>query len=705
LRAAATLVAALIAFGPHPAAAQAGLDVRPSNTSCFAPLLAAGSAEVRGVRAFPPLVFTGPTQIRQHPDDASRFYVLERRGLLRTFRTTSGDAVDEEAALDFRDRMAFTARDASDSEQWGATSFVFAPGLNATTGGFVYVAYNRRPAPGVPVRSSLSRFRSTDGRTFDPASEVEIFRLDQDRPWHHLGQLQFGADGALYLGSGDGAYRDRSQDAASPYGKILRFDLRRSPPAVTTFVSGLRNPWRFDFTGGALWVGDVGWRTWEEINRVPLDGEVRNYGWPIFEGPVCHVAGRCTTPGLVPPLHAFGPDVGISVIGGHVYAGTAVPALRGHYIFGAASSSDIFALTPGSGYRDRIRIGQLPSARITGFFEAADNEIYVNDTITGGVWRLLPADTGGGGGEVASSLAVTGCMNAADTRAFAAGVVPYAVNMPLWSDRLDKQRGVALPNGTAVDVDAAGDFSFPPRSVLLKSFFLEDRIVETRLFMNHPGPTGGWRGYSYEWGTPGAGDAQLLAAGKVRTFPTASGPVTWLYPSREQCFQCHTPAAGISLGLELAQIDRSFTYAATGRTANQLDTWRAIGMFAGPVPSAAAVRELSTRTTGTATRRARSYLHANCAYCHRPGGNARVNMDFRFAAPLSAMNVCDVPPSGELIVDGTRRLTPGDPAASTIWIRMNRRGDHQMPPLGTFVVDRSMVRTMASWIRATGSCD
>jgi uncharacterized repeat protein (TIGR03806 family) len=700
------LIIALVIAAAHvdaPALAQAGLDGRPSNTTCLAAPLAAGPLEVRGVRAFAPLVFSGPTQVRQGRTEPDRFYVAERRGVIRTFRDNGGGAEGDRVALDIRDRMQFTPADASASEQWGISSFVLAPDFGPD-GGFMYVAYNRRPAPDAPVRSSVSRFASTNGLTFDPASETELLSLAQDRPWHHIGQLQFGSDGALYVGSGDGGTRERSQDSRSLHGKILRIDLDARPPAITQFASGVRNPWRFSFSDGQLWVADVGWNTWEEITRIPLgDASPANLGWPIYEGNECLIADLCRTPGLTPPTHVFGHDIGSAVIGGLVYRGSQIPALRDHYVFGVASNPELFALTPTSGYTRRIKIGQLPTGRSTGLFRGSDNELYVNDTFSGAIWRLVPASPGANGAEVASRLSETGCMSAVDNSEFAPGVVRYAVNMPLWSDGLGKRRGVALPNDAAIAVDdASGDFALPAGTVLLKSFFLDDRIVETRLFMNHPGATGGWRGYSYEWD---ASDASLLETGKTRVFTTPSGPVTWLYPSREQCFQCHTPAAGTSLGLELAQIDRDFTYASTGRTANQLDTWRAIGMFDGPVPRSGAVAALATRTTGSVTRRARSYLHANCSFCHRPGGNARVNIDFRFGRPAAVMNVCNVPASGELLIPGTDRLMPGDPRNSMLWLRMNRRDVHQMPPLGTFVIDSAMVETVGSWIRTPGVCD
>jgi hypothetical protein len=233
-------------------------------------------------------------------------------------------------------------------------------------------------------------------------------------------------------------------------------------------------------------------------------------------------------------------------------------------------------------------------------------------------------------------------------------------------------------------------------------------MVETRVFMNHPGAGGGWRGYSYQWNGSGArDDAQLLTGSKVVTLrrPSNNAAVTWLFPSREQCMQCHTSAAGTTLGLELIQLNRNYTYPATGRTGNQIDTWRSIGLFTGGVPPVTDIDALAGRSSGTTARRARSYLHANCSFCHRPGGGARVDMDFRFATSTDDMNVCNVSTAGELQIPGVRRLLPGDPGRSMIPIRMGLRNASKMPPLGSYVVDSAMLATIRSWIQTPGVCN
>ncbi|MFO1127066.1 MAG: PQQ-dependent sugar dehydrogenase [Rhodospirillales bacterium] len=689
------------------AAAAPALDQRPSNTTCLAGPLTGGSGAVTGVNAFPPLQFNAAMQVRQHPIDDSRYYVAERAGVIRTFTVGGGTATNNQIALDIRDRLAATS--SSDSEQWGITSFVFRPGFT-NAGGEVYVVYNHR-VPGGPFQSSVSRFTSTDGITIDASSERQILSVDQPGKFHHWGQVQFGSDGFLYLGSGDGnVNRDQARVPDSRFGKILKINVDTTPPQVQPFALGLRNPWRFTIDGTDLWVGDVGLATREEIDRMKLSQPGGDYGWPMYEGDVC-LTGPCSPTGVIPPVHAFSHDVGQAVIGGAIYRGTAMPNLTESYIFGAAYTPIIFALNPPD-YTTRTTLGQVPSGRVTGFMRERSGEILANDATSaaGTVWRLVQASSAAKdavAADVASQLTATGCMASGDHRLFAAGVIPYDVNMPLWSDAMTKRRGVALADGQKIAVHTNGDFTLPPQTVLLKTFLLDNQVVETRLFMNHPGSGGGWRGYTYEWNGTGAdADATLLTEAKVVTLhrPSNNATVTWMFPSRDQCLQCHTTAAGTSLGLELLQLNRNYTYP-SGGTANQIETWRNIGMFSGAVPPLAQIGALATRTSGSTTERARSYLHANCSFCHRPDGGTRLNMDFRYTTSASGMHVCNITPSGNLRLPGVLRLYPGDPSHSLIPIRMKLRNASSMPPLGTFVADTTMITTMNAWINTPGVCN
>jgi hypothetical protein len=155
----------------------------------------------------------------------------------------------------------------------------------------------------------------------------------------------------------------------------------------------------------------------------------------------------------------------------------------------------------------------------------------------------------------AARLSRTGCADPADPRRPSAGLIPYDVASPLWSDGADKRRFLALPEGAKIDASSAEHWELPVGTVLVKSFLLDGRFIETRLLIRQSQFT--WKGYSYEWDEAQT-DALLMdevEGGVKKPVPNSSGSQTWHFPSRAQCLQCHTLAAGVSLGPSARQLD------------------------------------------------------------------------------------------------------------------------------------------------------
>ena len=324
-------------------------------------------------------------------------------------------------------------------------------------------------------------------------------------------------------------------------------------------------------------------------------------------------------------------------------------------------------------------------------------------------------------------LSQTGCVDAVNPRAPAPGLIPYTVASPLWSDGAEKERYLALPDGERIRIkdcrarpqscapvaaggtpEDDGHLELPVGSVLVKTFLLGGRRLETRLLARAGAAT--WRGYVYEWNEAQT-DAQLMddVQGGVRKEvqgATPAGAQIWHFPSRAQCLQCHTTAAGISLGPTLSQMNHDLTYP-SGVTSNQLETWEHIGLFADPLPPAAERPRPYPRVDDGAAdveSRARAYLHVNCANCHRPEGSFE-GIDLRASTPLASTGLCNVlPEKGELGVTGARRLVPADPAMSLTSIRMHRLTEGRMPQIGTTVVDAAGVAVIDEWIRGMGPC-
>ena len=708
---------------PPPPPPPSGLDSRPDNATCVAGDRPSQVVTLTTEREFASLPsFASPILMLQAPGDASRWFVVEQAGVVRVFDNEAGVA----SSSVFVD---ITSRVRSGGEQ-GLLGLAFHPGFPNDPR--VYLSYTNETSGLV---SRISEFRTTDGgATLDPGSEVILFTVPQPARNHNGGNVAFGPDGFLYIGLGDGGSGGdpwgeigNGQNLRTLLGKMLRIDVEGTTGAVPyripagnpfagntpcnagagtqecpeIYAYGFRNPWRwsFDRESGELWVGDVGQGTLEEIDRVVPGG---NYGWRCFEGtePFNSTCGPNASSSL-PPVAQYGRTAGQSVTGGHVYRGAAIPALSGRFVFGdfvtgrvwhiARDTSPTLTLTDADGFASGLSISS--------FGLGLDGELYVVD-YGGSLHRLVPGAAGGG--TVATQLSETGCVLPGDATKPAPGLVPYAPNAGFWSDGAAKERYLAMPNGATMRAGADGDIEFPNGTVLLKNFRLGGRLVETRLFMRHT--DGEWAGYTYEWNASGA-DATRVVGGKTATV----GGVTWVFPSEAQCLACHTSAAGRSLGLELAQLNGSLTYPATGRTANQVVTLNAIGMFSPAVtggPSDLPFVPNPFGTDGSLGERARAYLHTNCSQCHRPGGSTPTDLDLRYDTPLAGTNGCDrEPQAGDLGIANARIIAPGDAARSVLVARTDRRDGLGMPPLASTVVDTAGVALLEDWVDSLDGCN
>jgi hypothetical protein len=329
----------------------------------------------------------------------------------------------------------------------------------------------------------------------------------------------------------------------------------------------------------------------------------------------------------------------------------------------------------------------------------------------------------------AALLSATGCVNPTDPTLPAATLIPYGVSSPLWSDAAYKERFFALPDGATIDVkdctrnpgqctpieeggtyEDEGDWTFPIGTVFMKTFAFGDRLLETRLLVR-AAEFDFW-GYSYEWRADQT-DADLIPSGgdfingKDVMVEGPDGMQTWHFPSRAQCLECHTTPAGVYLGPETSALNSDFTYP-NGVTGNQLETLEHIGVFtASPEPLSAYPDPADA--TASLEERARSYLHANCSMCHRPGSNF-TGFDVRYSVPFADTKLCNEPPEkGDLGVMGAMKVTPGNAEASVVSLRMHVRDIgmaqfFQMPRLGTNVVDEAGVGVIDEWIDSLTSC-
>jgi uncharacterized repeat protein (TIGR03806 family) len=317
-------------------------------------------------------------------------------------------------------------------------------------------------------------------------------------------------------------------------------------------------------------------------------------------------------------------------------------------------------------------------------------------------------------------LTETGCVDPANPTKPHARAVSYEVNSPLWSDSADKTRAFVLPaggkihvrdcqanaadcpNGTADD----GRWDFPVGSVMIKTFAFDAKLVETRLFMHVDAAD--WVGYSYQWNEAQTEATIVSSDGAEVMFNTGTRNVAWHYPSQKDCMNCHNAAGGSTLGPETAQMNRMLG------GMNQLDRMAALFETPPAKPYKDALVAPYTSQAGTppasatTEQKARSYLHANCGFCHRPGGNF-ANFDFRYDTTFKGMSICNAEATKGAIENApgkTKLFVPGKEMDSLMWLRMNEADPvkGRMPQVASFAVDHDATTLIGDWIKSIATC-
>jgi glucose/arabinose dehydrogenase len=203
---------------------------------------------------------------------------------------------------------------------------------------------------------------------------------------HNGGQLQFGPDGKLYVGMGDGGSagdpQNRAQSLSSRLGKLLRIDVDSRKVSVAVAGYGLRNPWRFSFDAdGNLYIGDVGQDSWEEIDYTPRSSPgVENYGWSVYEGTHDFKSEPLNTSGhLVKPITEYSHDEGCSVTGGYVW--------NGRYYYGDYCSGRVWSLEVVDGKATDVRVEPIVVKNLSSWGLDARGNLYAV-SLDGVVFRV-----------------------------------------------------------------------------------------------------------------------------------------------------------------------------------------------------------------------------------------------------------------------------------------------------------------------------
>ena len=337
-----------------------------------------------------------PVDFQSSHDGTGRFFVVEQGG---TIRIVKGKKVLAAPFLDISSIIV-------SGGETGLLGLAFHPQYK--TNGRFFVNYTRSVNGQLQTAIAEYHVSPTNPNLADPNSGKVLLSFDQPFSNHKGGQLAFGPDGFLYIGTGDGGSGGdpfgNGQKLSTLLAKMLRIDINSgSPygiPADNPFVGvngakgeiwayGFRNPWRFAFDdklSKRLFVGDVGQDNWEEVDIVTKGG---NFGWNIMEGNHCYPPGsNCNQTGLIPPIAEYSHSEGIAVIGGYVYRGSAIPALKGLYVFGDFGSGQLWTLQetqPGIWQRAPLLSTGI---NISAFGRAGNHELYVLE-YGGNLYKLV----------------------------------------------------------------------------------------------------------------------------------------------------------------------------------------------------------------------------------------------------------------------------------------------------------------------------
>ena len=677
-------------------------------------------------RVFPKLQFTEPVVLTNAPG-SDRLFVAEREGKIYSF-TNQPDCNRKDLFLD-------VAREINGAKQvYGMT---FHPDFE--TNRYCYISYV--PEDSVPDGTHVSRFTvsRTDPPRADPASETVIITW---RSGGHNGAcLEFGPDGYLYISSGDGAGSFppdslyTGQDVSNLLAAVLRIDVDHPDPdkpyripADNPFVDldgargeiwayGFRNPWKisFDPANGALWVGDVGWELWELVYRVERGA---NYGWSLVEGrqPVHQERRRGPTP-IVPPTVEHSHTEARSITGGYVYYGKRLEELAGAYIYGDYVTGKIWGVRhDGQKVTWLEELVDTPLQIICFGVDNADRLYVVG--YDGTIHRLAKSPAQQINRDFPNRLSQTGLFSSVKDHAAEPGVIPYSINAEPWADGATSERFIAMPGRSSLGLykntnEQIGyiqnTWRFPTDTVLAKTISLEMeagdpaslRRLETQI-LHFDVET--WRAYTYIWNDDQTDAALSEGDGLDRTFtikdPLAPGgqrQQTWHFASRAECILCHTTRGGSIYGFNIPQLNRDRDYGVV--VDNQLRTLSHIGLFEEPLGEELAKMPGPHDGSADLNARARSYLHVNCAHCHRRGGGGTAAFDIRREYPLEKTNLLDARPTqGTFGIHRALVVASGDSYRSVLLYRMAKLGRGRMPHFGSNVVDEQGLALLHDWI-------
>lgn len=588
-------------------------------------------------------------------------------------------------------------------------SLCFHPDFESNREVFVFYRTTAKPED---HGTRISRFRTFEDRfALDPSTEEILLTFRSGG--HNGGHLGFGPDGMLYILTGDSEVPsppdplNTGQDLTDLLSSVLRIDVDRREEGRTYAIPpdnpfleisgarpeiwayGFRNPWKLCFhpETGDLWVGDVGWELWEMLYRVERGS---NFGWSIVEAVQPIKVNQNPGPSPISPATVMHPHTEFaSITGGYVYEGDRLPGLKDVYLYGDFVTGQLWGLwLEGSEVKEKRYLADTRKQIVTFGQAAAGEVVFLDWPDNQHLHRLVENPVEDRSGEFPRKLSETGVFSDLEEEIPAAGVYPFEINGAMWQDGATAQRWIGIPDKGTIVANRGPFAEIPEDTVLAKTLSREGKKIETQV-LHYANKV--WQGYSYRWNGDQSDATLVDADGET----VEIGGESWTFHSRTDCARCHNIGSDFRLSFHPGQLDRD----------GQLEKFLALGLInEGFVEKRG--RQPSARVDDAGAPidlRARTWLSANCAHCHRNRGGGSVTIRMDLETPLEEMDLLHAPPEkGNFGISGSALLKPGDPYRSILYYRSVTPGIGHMPMIGARSVDPEGAKLLHDWIASLG---
>ncbi len=688
--------------------------------------------------AFPNIAdhFVAPVQVLNDGLN-NLIYVVDKPGIVWVFPNDKN--VDESQlvqVLDIRDQVR-------DNHEQGFISMAFHPQF--AQNGFAYIYYiegeNDEPSSGGGfddgVLQRITLNSSTAPSAVVAGSRVDVLRVPQVGNDHKGGKMEFHpGDGLFYMSFGDGAYAATAGDPVDPsdprknnaaqetdnlLGTFIRIEMLDVAengklyriPSDNPFVAntgfrpeiwsyGHRNPWRWSFQQNppyTLWETEVGQAGFEEVNIIERG---KNYGWPICEGETHRgqaggdpEVSRSCVGDLEGPVEGYFHSTGsVSIIGGVVYNGDALPALRGKFLFGDYISKNIWTIEEGQS--KQLLSNGFPSNIVSFGTDLSGDQILVSayglEFGVSGIYRIVDRDAAAV--VIPSKLSQTGLFAELSTQFPVAGLIEYDVNSKPWFDYAQLRYFVSVPNESTIEFNQQQLWSLPLGSVVVKHSDVQSSATDRRPFETSVlfRQETGWEAANYRWNSDGS-DADLVTSTQsellLEYVEGATQSVTRTVRAGGDCGACHSGEGGKNpRGLKTQQLNRPF--AQQGVVENQLDAFNQVGLFSETISASTHYPSYADPADVTAdlNERARVYLDTNCSSCH--SGSL---MNLKYDVALSDMDMMN-----KRLAGNQYRMLPFDHTRSVL--HSFQVSESNRMPRGTRLTNPVAATLFQQWIDA-----